>query len=297
MNDIPITLICGYLGSGKTTLINRILGDPNSPQKIAVMVNDFGELNIDAALIEQRSSDENIISLTNGCVCCKIQDDLAASLEALRFKPIDRVIVEASGVAVPNKIKRQCLIPGFSLDKCGVLVDSQNFDHKRNDKYVGYLVQEQVKDADLIVLTKLDLAPDFKLLSTENQSLQDTQQISVTDPKLLELLFQAAPVEDPPARAEKHEVFSTRTLSQKHTISKSQLKELLDKMPKEIERFKGFVRTTDQTLLVQGNSRAYSLSSNQNSPARGLIVIYPKDFDPRIESLFYEWSDWFGLSS
>ena len=296
--DIPITLICGYLGSGKTTLINRLLNTPSFPKKIAVLVNDFGELNIDAELIEQRSSNDEIISLSNGCVCCKIQDDLAMSLESLKSRSIDRVIIEASGVAIPSKLKKQCLIPGFALGQCAVLIDGQSFDIKKNDKYVGHLVQQQARDADLIILTKLDLAPDFKLelIRTEDTRINDpsnTKQVPSTDESLVDRLLQRSPLEidyrDP--KASDH--FATRTIHQIKPIPRERLTSLIKAIPKEVERFKGFIKTTEELVQVQGTNQTYSLSSRKQSATQGLVFIYPEHFDLATKKFCDDWSPWF----
>ena len=296
--DIPITLICGYLGSGKTTLINRLLNTPSFPKKIAVLVNDFGELNIDAELIEQRSSNDEIISLSNGCVCCKIQDDLAMSLESLKSRSIDRVIIEASGVAIPSKLKKQCLIPGFALGQCAVLIDGQSFDIKKNDKYVGHLVQQQARDADLIILTKLDLAPDFKLelIRTEDTRINDpsnTKQVPSTDESLVDRLLQRSPLEidyrDP--KASDH--FATRTIHQIKPIPRERLNSLINAIPKEVERFKGFIKTTEELVQVQGTNQTYSLSSRKQSATQGLVFIYPEHFDLATKKFCDDWSPWF----
>ena len=296
--DIPITLICGYLGSGKTTLINRLLNTPSFPKKIAVLVNDFGELNIDAELIEQRSSNDEIISLSNGCVCCKIQDDLAMSLESLKSSSIDRVIIEASGVAIPSKLKKQCLIPGFALGQCAVLIDGQSFDIKKNDKYVGHLVQQQARDADLIILTKLDLAPDFKLelIRTEDTRINDpsnTKQVPSTDESLVDRLLQRSPLEidyrDP--KASDH--FATRTIHQIKPIPRERLTSLIKAIPKEVERFKGFIKTTEELVQVQGTNQTYSLSSRKQSATQGLVFIYPEHFDLATKKFCDDWSPWF----
>ncbi len=296
--DIPITLICGYLGSGKTTLINRLLNTPSFPKKIAVLVNDFGELNIDAELIEQRSSNDEIISLSNGCVCCKIQDDLATSLESLKSSSIDRVIIEASGVAIPSKLKKQCLIPGFALGQCAVLIDGQSFDIKKNDKYVGHLVQQQARDADLIILTKLDLAPDFKLelIRTEDTRINDpsnTKQVPSTDESLVDRLLQRSPLEidyrDP--KASDH--FATRTIHQIKPIPRERLTSLIKAIPKEVERFKGFIKTTEELVQVQGTNQTYSLSSRKQSATQGLVFIYPEHFDLATKKFCDDWSPWF----
>tara|TARA_X000000368_G_scaffold401265_1_gene373979 strand:+ start:1103 stop:1999 length:897 start_codon:yes stop_codon:yes gene_type:complete len=291
-------LICGYLGSGKTTLINRLLNTPSFPKKIAVLVNDFGELNIDAELIEQRSSNDEIISLSNGCVCCKIQDDLATSLESLKSSSIDRVIIEASGVAIPSKLKKQCLIPGFALGQCAVLIDGQSFDIKKNDKYVGHLVQQQARDADLIILTKLDLAPDFKLelIRTEDTRINDpsnTKQVPSTDESLVDRLLQRSPLEidyrDP--KASDH--FATRTIHQIKPIPRERLTSLIKAIPKEVERFKGFIKTTEELVQVQGTNQTYSLSSRKQSATQGLVFIYPEHFDLATKKFCDDWSPWF----
>ena len=84
--EIPITLIAGYLGAGKTTLINQLLNSEKLPANTAVLVNDFGDINIDEQLIVNGSQADNVIGLANGCVCCSISDDLTAALEQLRVR-------------------------------------------------------------------------------------------------------------------------------------------------------------------------------------------------------------------
>ncbi len=105
VNQIPVTIIGGYLGAGKTTLLNSLLSGAHGV-KLAVIVNDFGSINIDAALVANR--DGETISLTNGCVCCSIGDNLALTLHDLaeQANGPEHVVIEASGVADPSKIAR-----------------------------------------------------------------------------------------------------------------------------------------------------------------------------------------------
>ena len=100
---MPVTVIGGYLGAGKTKLLNRLLAEAEG-RRLAVLVNDFGEVNIDAALIANR--DGETISLTNGCVCCSIGDNLGMTLYDLAERPDgpEHILVEASGVADPARI-------------------------------------------------------------------------------------------------------------------------------------------------------------------------------------------------
>ncbi len=101
MRQIPATVLCGYLGAGKTTELNHLLASETGT-RIAVLVNYFGAINIDASLIENR--DDQMISLTNGCVCCSISDDLSAALTSRveRDDLPDHVVLEANGVADPR---------------------------------------------------------------------------------------------------------------------------------------------------------------------------------------------------
>ena len=104
----PVTIIGGYLGAGKTTLINRMLADPELPQDTAVLVNDFGDINIDESLIRSQSQDGTVLGLSNGCICCSISDDLSKALDQLAELPINQVILETSGVAEPARVWRHC---------------------------------------------------------------------------------------------------------------------------------------------------------------------------------------------
>jgi G3E family GTPase len=157
---IPVTIIAGYLGVGKTTVINHILRQPDGAG-LAVLVNDFGAINIDAALVDNQ--DGETISLSNGCVCCSIADDLAAALDqvlALDPRPT-KILLEASGVADPNKIAYYARgWPGLSLDAVITLVEVGRSRTLAGDKFVGPTVIRQIQAADLLVLSKADLATD-----------------------------------------------------------------------------------------------------------------------------------------
>jgi len=155
-----VTLLTGFLGAGKTTLLNRILNGQHG-LRVGVLVNDFGAINIDAELID--GVEENTISLTNGCVCCEIRDDLVNSLEQLlmRTDTIDYVILEASGVADPEGIVMTFLDQRYArllrLDSITCLVDAEAIFTHGDNEALNMLKLRQIGFADLVVLNKVDL--------------------------------------------------------------------------------------------------------------------------------------------
>lgn len=155
--DIPLSIIGGYLGAGKTTLINHLLSGDHG-LRLAVLVNDFGALNIDAGLIARH--DGNTFSLTNGCVCCTIADDLGATLTQLitASEPPEQILIEASGVAEPAKMAIYGEgWPGLRLNAVLVMADAETIRARAKDKFVGGLVRRQLAAGDLLLLNKIDL--------------------------------------------------------------------------------------------------------------------------------------------
>ena len=116
--ELPVLLLTGYLGSGKTTLLNRILGNKKGI-KFAVIVNDIGEVNIDAALIEKGGvvgqKDDSLVALQNGCICCTLKMDLVEQLKEIAdMKKFDYIVIEASGICEPAPIAQTiCSIPSL----------------------------------------------------------------------------------------------------------------------------------------------------------------------------------------
>ncbi|UIF90191.1 GTP-binding protein [Cupriavidus sp. UYPR2.512] len=164
---IPLVVVGGYLGAGKTTLLNRLLATAQG-RRIAVLVNDFGEINIDAALIRARSDD--VIHLENGCICCSIGGRLADALVAIaaREQRPDLLVIEASGVSDPQRIAQVGLLDrAFALNAVVVAVDVAGVAHSLRDPLVGDMVRRQIAGASVVVMTKADLADAGALATAE----------------------------------------------------------------------------------------------------------------------------------
>lgn len=154
---IPVTILTGFLGAGKTTLLKRILNG-NHGLKVAVLVNDFGSINIDAELIVGVES--NVISLANGCVCCTIRDDLITTVMETINRPErpEYILLEASGVAEPSSIAMTFNNPSFRdrirLDSILCIVDAEQVLAVPESMELKIF---QMACADMVILNKVDL--------------------------------------------------------------------------------------------------------------------------------------------
>ena len=157
---IPFTVIGGFLGAGKTTLLNRLLRE-TVDRRFAVLVNDFGALDIDSRLVTAHGGDT--LALANGCLCCTIGDSLVTTLLDLLELPdrFDHIVVEASGVADPGRIADlAALEPRLQRDGVIVLVDAAEVRERAADRRLTDTIERQIRSADLLILNKVDLATD-----------------------------------------------------------------------------------------------------------------------------------------
>ena len=243
MHKIPVTVISGFLGAGKTTLVRHLLQN-NQGRRIAVLVNEFGEVGIDGDLLrscqvcdEEESPDNNIVELTNGCLCCTVQEEFYPTMQELlkRRDKIDCLLIETSGLALPKPliqafrwpaIRNSATVDGVvTVVDCHALgmgnlvgdldaLESQrqadpNLDHETP---IEELFEDQLACADLVLLTKTDLV-DLEILSKIKVWLQQELQPGVKivtakegkiDPNLL-LGFNAAVENDLDNRHSHHD--------------------------------------------------------------------------------------------
>ena len=193
IKTVPITLITGYLGSGKTTLVNHILKNAKN-HKCAVIVNDLGEVNIDADLIEKEGvvsgKDDNLVALQNGCICCTLKKDLIEQLaELVQSQKFDHIIIEASGICEPvpiaqtisfmeEEVNRQNLPKFYKLDAIVSVTDVLRLrdefgcgevfkDTVRGEEDLENLVIQQIEFCDVIVLNKVSDISEKELSRVE----------------------------------------------------------------------------------------------------------------------------------
>lgn len=158
---MSVTVLTGFLGAGKTTLVNRLLSEQHG-LRIAVLVNDFGEVDVDSELIVGVAAQK--VSLANGCVCCEVRGDLLAVIDALLASraDIDAIVLEASGVAEPLAIARTFVDAAYQrrlrLDGIIAVVDAEQLPAQVADPVTSDLVYGQIGCSDLVLLNKIDLA-------------------------------------------------------------------------------------------------------------------------------------------
>ncbi|TBF26921.1 GTP-binding protein (plasmid) [Rhizobium leguminosarum] len=167
MSKLKTTILTGFLGAGKTTLLNKILSS-ESTERVAVIVNEYGEVGIDGQLVVQ--TNDQIVELNNGCICCTVRDDLIAAIRALlqSGRQIDRFIIETSGLADPAPVIQSFILDDvlsarLELDAIVTVVDARHIE--------GQLAQEeaveQISFADVLLLNKIDLVEEDHLLQVE----------------------------------------------------------------------------------------------------------------------------------
>lgn len=268
---VPVTLLSGFLGSGKTTMINYVLAQP-SGLRIAVIVNEFGDLGIDGALISGEAS--GLIELRGGCVCCVNRGDLGRAVTELvsSGRPIDHILVEASGLTDPGPTID--LLTGSALmDKVAFagtvsLIDAVNFD--RNLEYAE-AAHNQITYADLLVINKSDLM-DETTVETISAGLrrlnQDAPIVSATNSVIpIEVILGQKEWDFARSGTAAHgydgnHQFTAVTLTASGALDLEKLTAWLANLPASVLRAKGIVRgeNADVASAVQSVAGRISIS-------------------------------------
>lgn len=279
----PVTILGGYLGSGKTTMVNQLLHQATGI-RLAILVNDFGDLAIDAELVEAEEGD--IISLSGGCVCCSYGNDLSSALvnlQQLGSQP-DHIVIEASGVALPGSIGSiLSLLRGLMLEGIIVLVDASTIMRTVKDKYLSDTIDRQLGAADLLVLNKQDLVSD-----RENAELKqwlgdaypaariiEAEQAKVPIDLILGKLDQRSKDDTNPVFAE-HDasIFDSIEITLEDVYDVTSVAQHLSDPACSLLRAKGFARDIDGELkTIQVVGKRWSVTAAPENVSTGLVCI------------------------
>lgn len=300
---IPLLVLGGFLGAGKTSLLNHLLAHAGGRRWVA-LVNDFGAVNIDAGLIARQGAD--MLELTNGCVCCSLGDDLSAALiRVLAMAPRPAaIVIEASGISDPWRIAQIGLAdPELSLDGVLVLVDASAVLEHAADPLLGDSLSRQLRHADLVVINKADLVDDARLARVH--AWLDTQGVAGRRVQTTQgLLPMALLSSEALQRLERHDavggatrphalcahegcahdghdhdhphtdLYETWSCHPTRDFSTQELRSWLKNLPEGVLRLKGWVRTEDSAWTeLQFAGRRESLRAATQDPERAVVVV------------------------
>ncbi len=251
---VPILLVTGFLGAGKTTVVNHLLAHAEG-RRIAAVVNDFGAINIDAELIA--GATDGVVSLANGCICCSLEGDLLRTLAALlrRDPRPEAIVIETSGVADPADIVRNLMDPVIwreaPLEAVLCVVDAAAPAEALEDA----LLRSQLRAADVVALSKVDLAEAGGLRRVRAAAAAAKPGVVIVDALHgqvpVALLFpddpgRPAPVRDPGRRRPAADRFESLSWASDHPVSLPCLQRAIGQLAPKLARAKGLFETVEQ---------------------------------------------------
>ena len=312
---LPVTIITGFLGSGKTTLLNQILQNAEN-LKTAVLVNEFGDIDIDSQLLV--SIDKDMVELSNGCICCTINDDLIQAVYRIleRSDRVDYLIVETTGVADPLPIILTFLGTDLRnltrLDSVITLIDGADF---TSSHFESAAALNQVVYGDILIINKIDLATDTKIRELEAwiSTLKEDARIFKTDraqvplPLILDIAELNANAYAHHLNKSQHrhshdhhdghhhshvkpidsnhlenDGFMSVAFKSEQPFSVHQFQAFLDSLPPTVFRGKGILWFKESYLrhIFQLSGKRCSLETDRKSPHGNQLILIGRDLDP-----------------
>ena len=278
---IPLTLISGYLGTGKTTLINNLLR--TTKKKIALLVNDFGDVNIDESLIEART--DSVLSIAGGCVCCSYGNELIETLESMNSNEIlpDHIVLEASGIALPSKIIQTISLMDFlSFHGTVLLTDASRLRSQLNDLYISDTISLQIEQHDLLVLNKTDLLKEDELLhciDTLSKRFEIRKFLKTVNAYIEEedMLLDFGPSHKINLEKKQEHGFISSTIKPTGTMNAEALSTLLRDPVYNIERAKGFFKNKKgEVCTIQYDGLTLKIEKTEKNEKESVFVVIGK---------------------
>ncbi|SEP16715.1 GTPase, G3E family [Salinihabitans flavidus] len=284
---IPLTLLTGFLGAGKTTLLNRVLSESHG-SRMAVIVNEFGEVGIDGTLVE--GAQGGVVELANGCLCCATRGQLLVAIHAVLqvAPPPDAILIETSGLADPfpvlSELAHSSLVEAVQVDGVITVVDAENFDRNLDSAEAAF---QQITAADILLVNKTDLVeldiPGLieRGIRVLNPSARVLPCISGDVP--LSVLIGARTSEKPLPTETKHghDNFESTVLDASLPFDPKRLEKWLGALPCDVFRTKGFVRVTPHRnrVTVSAVGTRYWLSPAESSNAVDRLIVIGQNLD------------------
>ena len=279
--SIPLTLISGYLGTGKTTLINNLLR--TTKKKIALLVNDFGDVNIDESLIEART--ESVLSIAGGCVCCSYGNELIETLESMNSNEIlpDHIVLEASGIALPSKIIQTISLMDFlSFHGTVLLTDASRLRSQLNDLYISDTISLQIEQHDLLVLNKTDLLKEDELskcIDILSKRFEIRKFLKTVNAYIEEkdMLLDFGPSHKINLEKKQEHGFISSTIKPTGPINAEALSILLQDPVYNIERAKGFFKNKKgEVCTIQYDGLTLKIEKTEKNEKESVFVVIGK---------------------
>lgn len=323
LSKIPVTVITGFLGAGKTTLIRHLMQNPQG-KRLAVLVNEFGTVGVDGDILKSCADEncpaENIVELANGCICCTVADDFIPTIEALMAMPVrpDHILIETSGLALPKPllkafdwpaIRSRITVDGvvaladaeavaagrFAPDEAAVQAQREADDSLDHETPLSEVFEDQIACADIILLSKADLAGEAGLEAARRVISAETPRPirmipmseGVIDPRVI-LGLNAAAEDDLDARPShhdghddhEHDDFDTVVIDLPEVADPEALQAAIVRLAEEqhILRVKGYVAVAGKPMrmLVQAVGTRIRAQYDQpwgDSPRQTRLVV------------------------
>lgn len=289
---IPVTIITGFLGSGKTTLLNHLLGEPHG-LRIAVLINEFGDVDIDGSLVV--SADRDMLELSNGCICCSLNDGLIAAVERLlaREAVFDAVVIETTGIADPVPVAATFVRPEFAsrmrVDSILAVADAEHFALER---FEDPAARNQIRYADVVLLNKSDLVDAARLDAVESMlrgvnaaaRILRTERARVALPLILGL--GGGRIEGIVGGQSAHQsghrhAFRSISFVSDAPLDPERFQAVLEGLPEGVFRGKGFLHLAgvEPTYLFHLVGRRFTLEEATGVDRRTRLVLIGTEFD------------------